>query len=522
MSQYHVTVNLSHDASVCVSKDGEIIYFNQEEKLAHIKHFARAVSKTMDIVMSEYTDFDKIFVGIHPNYFSQEDMDYIENSFRCALSYIRRYDKNKSNIKFQITTDHHVNHAYNAYYGSNFDECAVVVVDGGGKILDNGSKEQESIYVFSGHDIKLVAESFRLRKEKKFGIANIWEDVSNFFLGDYFSAGKIMGASAYGKDDPNHPRAYIYDTDSTPIGNPEFMQAIENKEISFEDASYRLQNDSFDLICALIKDTINHTGQKNICLTGGYFQNCVNNFKLLKKFPDINFYVDPLSTDSGLSIGLNKATTAPELRQHGLKTLYLGNPANYERDLRANEKEYKVSAKQVAQLIADRNIVALYQGRGEAGHRALGNRSFLYDPRDPNGRDHVNTIKKREYYRPFAGTVMLEHAREYFDMDRLEESPFMMYAVQTLEEKRHLVPALQHNDGTSRIQTLTKEQNLYYYRVIEEFYNITNIPMVLNTSFNLAGDTIVDNMDDALRTCREGSIKYLYCPERELMIEFDV
>ena len=160
------------------------------------------------------------------------------------------------------------------------------------------------------------------------------------------------------------------------------------------------------------------------------------------------------------------------------------------------------------------------QGRSEAGPRALGNRSILFDPRNPNGKDIVNRVKKREYFRPFAGTVLLEHAKEWFDMDKLEESPFMMYAVDVLESKRNLIPAITHVDGTCRIQTLTEEQNLNYYTLIKEFYNLTGVPILFNTSFNLAGDTMVEDMDDAFKTMRCSEIQYLILPEISSMIYF--
>ena len=295
-------------------------------------------------------------------------------------------------------------------------------------------------------------------------------------------------------------------------------------KISFEDACYRLQHDSFKPICDLIEKTIKLTGQNNICLSGGYFMNCVNNYKLLKKFPNVNFYVDPICTDNGTSIGIAKYfwhRENPKKKSKPLETLYLGTQANYDRDLSViGAKELKVTPKDVANLILQKNIVALYQGRAEAGPRALGNRSILYDPRDINGRDIVNTIKKREYYRPFAGSVLEEHANEWFDMAGLKSSPFMMYAVKTKENMRNKVPALQHNDGTSRIQTINKTQNVNFYNLIMEFYNITGVPMVLNTSFNMAGDTLVNNMQDAVSTCLTCGIKYLYCPEREMLIDF--
>jgi len=132
-------------------------------------------------------------------------------------------------------------------------------------------------------------------------------------------------------------------------------------------------------------------------------------------------------------------------------------------------KRYRVNHAQVAKLISKRNIVTIFQGRSEAGPRALGNRSILYDPTDPNGKDFVNQVKKREWFRPFAGTVLKEKAHEYFDMAGLEESPFMMYAMDVWPDKQKIIPAITHVDGTCRIQTVTEEQNPHYYKLIQEF-----------------------------------------------------
>ena len=130
----------------------------------------------------------------------------------------------------------------------------------------------------------------------------------------------------------------------------------------------------------------------------------------------------------------------------------------------------------------------------------------------------MNRVKKREYFRPFAGTVLLEYARDWFDMDRLEESPFMMYAVDVLPEKRDLIPSIVHVDGTCRIQTVTREQNKHYYDLILEFYKLTGIPILFNTSFNLAGDTMVDTIEDGLWTLRNSEIEYMYLPELNSLI----
>ena len=172
----------------------------------------------------------------------------------------------------------------------------------------------------------------------------------------------------------------------------------------------------------------------------------------------------------------------------------------------------------VAKLIADKNIVALFQGRSEAGHRALGNRSILYDPRDPNGKDHVNIVKQREWYRPFAASVMLEHAHDWFDMASLKDSPFMMFAVDVVKDKQNLIPCVTHVDGTCRIQTVTQEQNLNFYNLINSFYELTNVPMLFNTSFNLAGEVIVETEEEAIDVIQRSKIEYLYLPEKQILI----
>jgi len=172
----------------------------------------------------------------------------------------------------------------------------------------------------------------------------------------------------------------------------------------------------------------------------------------------------------------------------------------------------------VAKIISEKNIVALFQGRSEAGHRALGNRSILYDPRDPNGKNHVNIVKQREWYRPFAASVMLDHAHDWFDMAGLKESPFMMFAVDVLDNKKHLIPSIIHIDGTCRIQTVDQKQNNHYYQLIQAFKELTGIPILFNTSFNLAGDCIVETLEQAVDTLNNSEINFLYLPEFNLLI----
>ena len=180
---------------------------------------------------------------------------------------------------------------------------------------------------------------------------------------------------------------------------------------------------------------------------------------------------------------------------------------------------FEATNKDVIDLITNKNIVAVFQGRSEAGPRALGNRSILYDPRDPDGKDFVNKVKRREYFRPFAGSILKEHVHEWFDLRGMDETPFMMYAVKCQKGIEEKIPAIIHVDGTCRIQTVTEEQNKNYHDLIKEFYEATGCPIVFNTSFNLGGEPLVETLDDACRTLANSDIEYLYLPEYGLMIE---
>lgn len=177
-----------------------------------------------------------------------------------------------------------------------------------------------------------------------------------------------------------------------------------------------------------------------------------------------------------------------------------------------------IQYKDIAELLVQKKIVAIFQGRSETGPRALGNRSMLYTPVDPNGKDHVNNVKGREYFRPLAASMMLEHANDWFDMLGIPESPYMTFSFTCRDDKKHIIPSVIHVDGSCRIQTVTEDQNYHYYNLIKAFYNITNVPMVLNTSFNLAGEPLVETIEDAFRTFSKSKIDYLYLPELELVV----
>ena len=183
-----------------------------------------------------------------------------------------------------------------------------------------------------------------------------------------------------------------------------------------------------------------------------------------------------------------------------------------------NESIIDVNYEDIVEIILSQNIVSIFQGRSEAGPRALGNRTITLDPRNPSGKNIVNTVKMREGFRPFAASIMLEHIHDWFNMAGLKESPFMMYAVEALPGVIDKVPSVIHVDNSCRIQTVTELQNFHWYSLIKYFYNRTGIPMLFNTSFNIAGETIVETLDDALSTLRRSKIEYLWLPEESKLV----
>jgi len=230
--------------------------------------------------------------------------------------------------------------------------------------------------------------------------------------------------------------------------------------------------------------------QRNLCVSGGVFMNTVLNSKILDVCS--NLYVDPFADDSGLSMGAAQwHANKFKFNCKKIKNLYLGDPPNYQ--ILIKEKGYNTTPKEVAELISKKNIVGMYQGRNEMGKRALGNRSFLFDPRDHSAKEKINLLKGREWFRPSAGTILHDKTNEWFDMKSKEETPYMSYVFKVRKKD---IPGITHVDNTCRIQTVTKNQNFHFYNLINEFYKITGVPILGNTSLNLAGQPLVNEIED--------------------------
>ena len=297
--------------------------------------------------------------------------------------------------------------------------------------------------------------------------------------------------------------------------------------------AYNVQVESQQLVLELILKSIERTGNKNIVISGGYALNCVANYYYLKHLPEgVKIYVEPVSNDAGTAMGAAfyhyYVTSQDRKLRPKDENLFLGPVQNITEKAIvecANKYdgtiEYNIDYKQVIDTIRKKNIVALYQERAESGPRALGNRSLMYDPTDPDGKDFVNLVKKREYFRPFAATVLQDDVHDWFDLRGMEDSPSMMYAVNCQPGVKEKIPAVIHVDGTCRIQTVTEEENFHWYNLIKEFKNQTGVPALFNTSFNLGGEPLVETIDDAMRTLYNSGINYIYFPATKMLVNIN-
>jgi len=388
------------------------------------------------------------------------------------------------------------------------------------------------------------------------GITKSYEAVTEYCGFSAIEAGKTMGLFPYGKPSnklpslmdtdskfmltnrntivPTYPNsaifnAGIYDYFDTLPQPGQDLTLMENRR----DAAYWIQQETQQAMLNYILTACEMTGKKKVVLSGGYGLNCVANYWYLTELNKrgIELYVEPISNDGGTAIGAallyyyeTSKDTTPRQRQG---SLYLGPKYDYTNDdfVKANEK-YKnaeitdnVEYADIIKLLRSKNIVTMYQGRCENGPRALGNRSILFDPTFKDGKDYVNMVKRREYFRPFAASVLEEDAKEWFDLRGMDKTPHMMYAVNCQEGVAEKVPSVIHEDGTCRIQTVSKEENKVYYELISEFKKETGVPLLFNTSFNLGGEPLVETLEDAFWTLDQSDLEYCYFPEYKKLVK---
>lgn len=559
-----LSINPGHNGSAALVVDGQLAYYAEEERISKLKYDGNPFRAMLQIL--QITQVDELVIGgtttEFPNIIWTNEDPY------SALA--RKFNPN---IKITKMGDlHHLGHAAGAFYNSGFDTAAAVIIDGAGSIHSEqiGSEgpvvsgfETETIYHCSypsefnavykkysnGRYDSMYYDNGIQEFDNAVTMTKAYEAVSDYLGFGFIEAGKTMGLAPYGVDDENIPDFFINGRGNKNLLIPHYPAGAyidENTNIYLKryidpkewhndftlvpdqskNLAYKIQKETEELLFELVQKAVDITGETNIVISGGFGLNCVANYKLVKKFPNLNIYVDPIAHDGGTAIGLAKYAWYKHSESNDinpLSSVYLSMQPDYSNleIIKEQIPDYKFDSttpKEVAELISQGNIVALFQGSAEGGPRALGNRSILFDPRNPNGKDIVNEVKRREWFRPFAGSVLVEHASEWFDMATLTESPFMMYAVDVLPEKIDLIPAVTHVDNTCRVQTVSEVNNKKYYDLIKEFHNITDVPVLFNTSFNLAGQPLVDTLFDAFLTLVNSDIKYLYLADIDTLI----
>ena len=550
-----------HNGSTTLMVDGEIVFYLEEERLTRFKYDG---SPMLGILKAfEYVDHIDHLVVCHTHR-SGPNLDWTgEHMYE---GFVRKLARKKWTFETTyIDLNHHEMHAACGFYNSGFESAACVIADGAGSFLQMNEvpdtlyefetifhaeypEEFESVYKHVGTKAPI---GFHEPEPNTFiteypGHTKMYEAVTQYCGFPAIEAGKLMGLAPYGKPNadlpsffngewgnrdlivPTYPNAATINHNRFDILKEDYKmhpqgEIVDHTDIQ-KDMAYKIQEETSERMCQLIEKAVELTGEKNIVVCGGYGLNCVANYKYWDRFPDLNIYCEPISHDGGTSIGgalykLHQLTDNEEPRKQA--SVYYGpqyDPTTYE-DAIAGRDVTDTDYDSVAALIRGGNIVTIFQGRSEGGPRALGNRSILFDPTVKDGKDIVNGVKHREWFRPFACSIKKEHVHEWFDLKGRDETPHMMYAVECLEGVEEKIPSVIHVDGTCRIQTVTEEQNEHYYKLINAFHKITDVPILFNTSFNLGGEPLVETIHDAIETLEGSEIEYMYLPEIQKLVK---
>jgi len=430
-----------------------------------------------------------------------------------AKKFAQQFGPTMAKMRF---VDHHLAHAISAYAYSGFDEAAVVVMDGRGA--------WEATTIWHGHNGRLDPVLMIPFPDS----VGYFYSTFTEFLGFQPNSDewKVMGLAPYGK--PGLDLSPFIDLKAAPY-RVHTKQLIANGAAPFasmktflgparmaeseiderhKDIAYAVQDACEIAMLSVVRMAIEKTGCRNVCLAGGVALNSKANGKIATSGFVDKMFVQPAASDDGVALG---AALAPYLDDNGklpnkaMRHGYWG-PCLSDEAVESALRTYKLRymrlpdpASAAAELLAQGKILGWFQGRMEFGPRALGSRSILADPRDPEMNAKVNNaVKFREWWRPFAPSLKKEAAGEY--LESAADSPFMILTAQVRPEKRAVIPSVTHVDGSARPQTVEKEINPLYWRLIDEFGKRTGVPVIMNTSFNLRGEAIVHTPTDAIRT----------------------
>ena len=541
--------NITHDSSVCAIDNGIIEFFCKEERLSRIKRDMHPF-KSLDLYKSmNFGTIDHVLYHTPTN---------SNSSFEVVYNHYIRKTFNKELENFSNLT-HHLCHASLAFYNSGFEECLTVVIDRNGSVFFLNdiptATEAESIYYCSYPDkLKPLYKSFSANQSvdskdtkkkiqqyypgtsitvhESLGIVKVYEAATTLINQHPLENGKTMGLSAYGKNQNynsffvnDSPIAEYFSLINTPHMNGVVSfnnlddkitsnVTVENYQF-YADKAQHVQFETQQAALNLIKKSVELTGVKNVCVVGGYGLNVVANNYYIENLPNVNFYFEPLADDTGISIGaamLKYRTLSKDTHIRPIKDTF------YQYYDKTESVTWGVSSTitELADILISQKSLAIVNGAPEAGPRALGHRSILFDPRNKNSKDIINKIKKREWYRPFAGIILKDKINDFFVTNNVNDHPFMTVGLKATELAKETVPGTIHVDGTCRIQTVSEG---FIFELLTEFYKKTGCPMLLNTSLNLAGDPLAQTKLDALTILDSSTLDYVYFVEDDKLVK---
>jgi carbamoyltransferase len=553
-----------HDSAAALVRDGVLVAAAEEERFSRRKHDSGYPRLAIEFVLRQagvsvreldfVVFYEKPFVKLERMLLSA--MATFPRSAAVFRESMQRWISEKLWIKSRMLkelgipsskllfADHHVSHAASSFFTSPFDEAAILTVDGAGEW------STATLGVGRGNRVEVLKE---LRFPHSLGLLySAFTAYCGFEIneGEY----KLMGMHPYGK--PRHVDriremirvgedgslwhdlryfAYHRSRDQTLsgafarlLGRPPRDPSLADKSLDpfYCDVAASIQVVTEEVLLAMARHLHRLTGARQLCLAGGVALNSVANYKLLRQGPFEDLYVHPAPGDDGGAVGAaywayNHLLGRP--RGPALLSPFLGSGYSRE-EIGAFLREHGIAHERLdddrelcdfaARRLAEGAVCGWFRGRFEWGPRALGARSILADPRQAEMKDKLNaTIKFREAFRPFAPSVLAERAEEFFDLpdaERRHPARFMLYVAPVRPEKRALLPAVTHEDGSGRLQTVFRDVSPAYHELIRRFGELTGVPVVMNTSFNLKGEPIVEHPGHAFNTFSLSGMDYLF------------
>ncbi len=548
-----------HDVSACLLRDGEIACAIEKERITREKHAGGFFQEPVDYCLgAEGITLDDVDLVVRNCYVLPVEELELRLLYQGDMPDHEREQADKSPLYLPrsnkvMTVSHHLAHAYSAFAVCPFEEGVVMVVDGVGNYasdvkepgqltegVDPLARESESYYRFRGTTLETLKKVWLAPRRGLLsdefynmdGIGALYSRVSSYIFADWNKCGEVMGLAPYGRPDAFRRLMDLkngelevaawdesFNKPWTPDGAKKWESSPHMKH--WEDLAWRVQHDSEEVLLTRARWLRELTGARNLCLAGGVALNCVANGRLVREAGFENVWIQPAAGDNGIALGcayyghlavqkkprafvMTRATLGREYSDE--ETRRVGNPLLVTRKT-FNESEPGI-CRESARLLAQGHVFGWFQGRSEFGPRALGNRSILGDPRRPDMKDTLNRrVKFRQAFRPFAPIVLYERARDIFVGD--DESPFMLRAKQVRPEWKDRIPAVVHVDGTARVQTVRREQNERIYDLLCEFEKLTGVPVLVNTSFNIKGEPIVETPQHAMNCFIYTGIDYL-------------